>query len=232
MLEAESSTSSPDVKRGLELFRVRPPENAGQPRSSCGGCGRPIWSDGGYRMPGITGIYCAFDCIETRLFGQGRCRWCGAEMSNPYPKDGTVECRLCSTDCRANYRAFVLGDCSARLGSGKRLLAYLQKRQPAIYRQLVAGAGGPTARYCHNPRCPNGENGRPTSLAHLRADARYCGPTCKKAAQRSPNREKQASNRQCLCGSKGGQVGPPRMLAQPDYPGQRSSHVNGGWQNG
>lgn len=57
-------------------------------------------------------------------------------------------------------------------------------------------------RLCRNPRCTRGEDGGPGSLAHLRADARYCDETCKKQAQRSPNRQNQASNRQCLCGTK------------------------------
>lgn len=57
-------------------------------------------------------------------------------------------------------------------------------------------------RLCRNPRCTRGEDGGPGSLAHLRADALYCGETCKKAAQRSPNCENRGSNRQCLCGFK------------------------------
>jgi hypothetical protein len=63
----------------------------------------------------------------------------------------------------------------------------------------------PTGRVCRNPRCSRGDDGGPGSLAHLRADARYCGATCKKAVQRSPKLENQASNPQCLCGSKRGQ---------------------------
>ena len=62
-------------------------------------------------------------------------------------------------------------------------------------------------RLCRNPRCTRGDDGGPGSLAHLRADALYCGDTCKKAAQRSLNRENRPSNRQCLCGSKGDKSG-------------------------
>jgi hypothetical protein len=58
-------------------------------------------------------------------------------------------------------------------------------------------------RLCRNPRCTRGDDGGPASLAHLRADALYCDPTCKKAGQRSPSRQNRPSNRQCLCGSKG-----------------------------
>ena len=69
-----------------------------------------------------------------------------------------------------------------------------------------------TERLCRNPRCTRGEDHRPGSLAHLRADALYCNAACKKAAQRSPNHENQTSNHQCLCGSKGDKsvsVAPP-----------------------
>jgi hypothetical protein len=64
-----------------------------------------------------------------------------------------------------------------------------------------------TGRVCRNPRCTKGEDGGPGSLAHLRADARYCNATCKKAVQRSSNHRNRASNRQYLCGSKRGQSG-------------------------
>jgi hypothetical protein len=47
----------------------------------------------------------------------------------------------------------------------------------------ILGSG----RRCWNPRCTKGEDGGRGSLAHLRADARYCGAACKKAAQRSLN---------------------------------------------
>jgi hypothetical protein len=59
-----------------------------------------------------------------------------------------------------------------------------------------------TERLCRNPQCTRGDDGGPGSLAHLRADARYCDDTCKKAGQRSLRRENEPSNRQCLCGSR------------------------------
>jgi hypothetical protein len=62
-------------------------------------------------------------------------------------------------------------------------------------------------RMCRNPRCTRGEDHGPGALAHLRADALYCNPACKKAGQRSLNRENRTSNRQCLCGSKGDKSG-------------------------
>jgi hypothetical protein len=68
----------------------------------------------------------------------------------------------------------------------------------AFRRQIVGTSG----RACRNSRCTGGDDGGPASLAHLRADALYCDDACRKASQRSPNRQNQPSNRQCLCGSK------------------------------
>ena len=79
-------------------------------------------------------------------------------------------------------------------------------------RETVLAAG----RVCRNPQCTRGGNGGPGSLTHLRADALYCDATCKKAGQRSPNRQNQPSNRQCLCGSKGDKNGPLLSLHHPE----------------
>jgi hypothetical protein len=79
-----------------------------------------------------------------------------------------------------------------------------------------------TERLCRNPRCARGEDHGPGSLAHLRADALYCNATCKKAGLRSSKREKWASNRQCLCGSKGDKSGP---LLLPPYQHERGAQI-------
>ena len=65
-------------------------------------------------------------------------------------------------------------------------------------KSLNQGAALGSGRLCRNPRCTRGEDHGPGSLAHLRADAQYCNTACKKAFQRSPNRENRVSNRQCL----------------------------------
>ncbi len=70
-------------------------------------------------------------------------------------------------------------------------------------REAVLG----TERLCRNPRCARGDDDGPGSLAHLRADARYCDDTCKKPGQRSLRHENEALNRQCLCGSKRDKTG-------------------------
>ena len=80
---------------------------------------------------------------------------------------------------------------------------------------LNRGAVLATGRRCRNLRCSKGDDGGPGSLAHLRADARYCDATCKKAVQRSSKLRNRASNRQCLCGSKRGQSG---SLVPPHQP--------------
>jgi len=71
-----------------------------------------------------------------------------------------------------------------------------------LFEQFEREAVLAVERLCRNPRCTRGDDGGPGSLAHLRADARYCDDTCKKADQRSLRRGNEASNRQCLCGAK------------------------------
>jgi hypothetical protein len=85
-----------------------------------------------------------------------------------------------------------------RMQRRKRISTMTNDRAP-LRRAVIRAAG----RMCRNPRCTGGEDYGPGSLAHLRADALYCNATCKKAGQRSLNRENRASNRQCLRGSKG-----------------------------
>jgi hypothetical protein len=77
-------------------------------------------------------------------------------------------------------------------------------------------------RMCRNPRCTKGEDGGPRSLTHLRADARYCDATCKKAVQRSLNRQNRTSNHQSLSGSKRGQFG---SLVPPPYQHERGAQI-------
>jgi Family of unknown function (DUF6302) len=71
-----------------------------------------------------------------------------------------------------------------------------------LFEQFEREAVLAVERLCRNPRCTRGDDHGPGSLAHLRADTRYCDDTCKKAGQRSLRRENEVPNRQCLCGSK------------------------------
>ncbi len=109
--------------------------NSGQHAAECGGCGWWLWPGSqAYRIPGLRGTYCSVACVETALFGQEHCRWCGEEMAGRYM---SIESRLCSEDCRTNFWAHVWGDRTAQCGSGKRLAVWLQRKEPRTYRQLV-----------------------------------------------------------------------------------------------
>lgn len=101
-------------------------------------------------------------------------------MKKPYTD---ISSRLCSENCEASYNAHVFGDRTAHLGSGKRLLLWLQREQLGAYRRLI-GAAAPKGRYCQNPNCARGENSQPTSLAHLREGSRFCSTECRKQAHR------------------------------------------------
>ena len=184
----------------FEMLRHIPVGSVGAPRGNCEGCGMFIWSQGGYCVPGLPGIHCSIECIETVLFGQERCRWCGRKMDKPH---SSIDSRLCSPDCSEKYYAHVLGDKTARLGSGKRFLLWLEENRAAVYRQLL-GQGTPESGYCQNPQCPNGEGGQTGSLALMRAGARYCNAVCRRAAQRVLTSQNRPSNRRYLCGNKRG----------------------------
>lgn len=145
----------------LEQFITLPTGVEGSPRGSgsCDGCGRFIWSDGGYQIPGLAGIHCSIQCVEIHLFGTGHCRWCGAKMEKTYTG---IDSRLCSEDCSENYYAHVApskSDCTAALGTGKRLILWLQKNQPRVYHQLCT-------REATGEHLPTGKPGRPTINAH------------------------------------------------------------------
>ncbi len=143
----------------------------------CYTCGYVLVS---LRVPGVPGSYCDAACIETHLFGEERCRWCGSKMEKPYT---SIDSRLCSEDCSANYYAHVRGDGIAALGTGKRLLHWLQVHQPMTYRKLIGIETG--EGYCGNPGCRRGEGGKPASLFHLRTGTLYCSDACKMQMRRA-----------------------------------------------
>jgi hypothetical protein len=149
---------------------------------ACDKCGQSP----AYRVRWLRGRYCSVTCIESELFGLAHCRWCGAQMGKPYYGIGS---RLCSEDCEENYNVHVLGDWSAELGSGARLLLWLQREQPDTYRDLM-GRSAPNG-LCQNPACKRGGNGQPAGLAHLRVGTRFCSESCKKQSQRRSNHQKQ-----------------------------------------
>jgi hypothetical protein len=86
------------------------------PPAECNGCG--LRTSEGYSVPGA-GFCCSIGCVETELFGTGHCRWCGRDVDKTYT---TIDSRLCSEDCSANYYARVKGNGAAALGTGVRLV--------------------------------------------------------------------------------------------------------------
>jgi len=48
----------------LDALRVIPPNKQGQPRGSCTSCGLFLWSEGGYRVSRLPGLFCSLLCVE------------------------------------------------------------------------------------------------------------------------------------------------------------------------
>jgi hypothetical protein len=47
----------------LAPLPVVPPGNEGENRGSCASCGLYLWSEGGYRVPGLQGLFCSLLCM-------------------------------------------------------------------------------------------------------------------------------------------------------------------------
>jgi hypothetical protein len=131
----------------------------GAENEKCEGCGLRVAAmpdRQGYKIPGLAGLHCTIECVEVHLFGHEACRWCGSEMLKTYTG---IDSRLCSDGCSQNYYRHVAplsSDQTARLGSGKRFLRWLQNNQPEAY-ALLAG----------KPVEPNTlKLGRPTKNGH------------------------------------------------------------------
>jgi hypothetical protein len=134
----------------IELLRCLPAGVEGTPRGHCDACGTFIWSDGGYRVPGLKGIFCSLFCIE------------------------------CAIAERAGQTKTIPG---VPVGNGARLLAYLKTASPELYRRILGEKAH--GHFCRNPKCPNGENGMPATLDHLRAGTLFCSSACKMQAGRT-----------------------------------------------
>lgn len=89
-------------------------------RAVCESCALPL-GDGGLKVPGLAGRFCNVLCVECGLFGNGRCRCCGAKTKN----------RFCSDVCRKRNEGF------KEFGNGDRLLAYLREHFPALAAQVL-----------------------------------------------------------------------------------------------
>lgn len=48
----------------LAPLRVISPAKQGEHCGPCASCGLYLWSEGGYRLPGLQGLFCSLACIE------------------------------------------------------------------------------------------------------------------------------------------------------------------------
>ena len=48
----------------LEILKHIPAGTERHPRGTCESCGLHLWSEGGYRVPGLKGLFCSLVCIE------------------------------------------------------------------------------------------------------------------------------------------------------------------------
>jgi hypothetical protein len=48
----------------LEMLKHIPAGTEGHPPGTCESCGLHLWSEGGYRVPGLKGLFCSLVCIE------------------------------------------------------------------------------------------------------------------------------------------------------------------------
>ena len=124
-------------------------------RSQCESCGIPLWHGVTYRVPSLHGRYCSITCVELELAAHSACHWCFAEGG----PSGTKR-RYCNDVCRkqASRNSF---------GNGARLLNFLQRVRPDLYRQIVSASESAGDSLCVG--C-----GTPTE------GTRWCGDTCRK----------------------------------------------------
>lgn len=118
------------------------------------------WEEARYKIPGLGGAFCSISCVETALFGLEHCRWCGESMKKTY---GELSSRLCGESCTANYRAHVLGNKTAALGTGKRFAVWLQRNYPEVYKRVSgenAAQGQMTVRRSGRPKKYSNEHDR------------------------------------------------------------------------
>ena len=97
-----------------------------QPSVHCLACGMV---GAAFEAPKVSGTFCNMACVETALFGIGKCRWCGSNMSERTYT--SIESRLCGKDCSASYWDYVKGDRSAALGTGTRYRLWVQRLAPS-----------------------------------------------------------------------------------------------------
>jgi hypothetical protein len=130
---------------------------------ACDVCGLPGHLSGLMSVPGIPGHFCCVECVECRLFGPGRCRWCGFALEPD-------QSAFCSEKCRTS-------NVNSPFGSGKRFALWLSRHQPRLFAELT-GKEIPTGIACLE--CADTLDGK-------RRDSRFCCPRCRKRFSRSHN---------------------------------------------
>lgn len=157
-----------------EPIRVIPPGEPGMPRGFCQSCALYIWAEGGYKIPGVRGIFCSIACVECELFGTRRCRQCG----DPLPR--STGQRFCGDVCRKK-------PLPKHFSGGSQLLAYLSHRHPGVYGRVMSGRSVVSCLNC------NGRTGG------KRSDSKYCSDACKVAySRKSRTAGKGGNNRNSL----------------------------------
>ena len=134
---------------------------------SCSVCGLPGHLGGLMIVPGVAGQFCCIECVECRLFGPGKCRWCGFPLD---PNQSAFCCEKCRT----------LNETSP-FGSGKRFALWLNRHHPRLYAMLT-GTEIPTGLACLN--CGDILDGK-------RRDSLFCCVNCQQRFRRSRNNTKK-----------------------------------------
>lgn len=122
------------------------------------------------RVPGLLGDFCCIECVECRLSGPGRCRWCGFLLDPD-------QSAFCSDQCRAQND-------TSRFGSGKRFAMWLSRHEPQLF-AVLTGKQIPTGVACLN--CADILDGK-------RRDSLFCSSNCQKRFRRSRSNAKQGEH--------------------------------------
>jgi hypothetical protein len=148
---------------------------------ACCVCGLPDHLGGLMSVPGVPGHFCCIECVECRLFGPGRCRWCGFRLDPD-------QSAFCCDQCRAQNE-------TSRFGSGKRFAMWLSRHEPRLFADLV-GNEIPPGIACL--QCGDSLDGK-------RRDSRFCCSNCQKRFKQShinPANTKQGDypgHEPCVC---------------------------------
>jgi hypothetical protein len=112
-------------------------------------------------VPGLLGHFCCIECVECRLFGPAKCRWCGFTL-------GPNQSAFCCEKCRTL-------NSTSPFGSGKRFVLWLSRHEPRLFAGLV-GREIPTGIACLH--CGDILDGK-------RRDSLFCRSKCRKRFYRS-----------------------------------------------